>query len=77
MMPTEIKLITKRTRHLIEAANYTLEYCNTVIEQSKKMIFSMNEKRFIGTKDVRWHTPMHDPLKEAAKGPQSASCRDC
>ena len=52
MIP-EIKLITKRTRHIIEAANYTLEYSNTIIEQSKKLILSMNQQHFIDTKDIR------------------------
>ena len=46
MMPAELKLITERTHHLIDAANHTLEYSKTVIEQSKKLILGINEKRF-------------------------------
>jgi len=45
MMPAELKLITERTHHLIDAANHTLEYSKTVIEQSKKLILGINKKR--------------------------------
>ena len=45
MIPAELKLITERTRHLIDAANRTLEYSKKIIEQSKKLIFGINEKR--------------------------------
>ena len=45
MMPAELKLITERTHHLIDAANHTLEYSKIVIEQSKKLILGINEKR--------------------------------
>ena len=45
MMPAELKLITARTHHLIDAANHTLEYSKTVIEQSKKLILGINKKR--------------------------------
>ena len=45
MIPAELKLITERTRHLIDAANHTLEYSKKIIEESKKLIFGINEKR--------------------------------
>ena len=45
MMPAELKLITERTHHLIDAANHTLEYSKTIIEQSKKLILGINKKR--------------------------------
>jgi hypothetical protein len=46
MMPAELKLITERTPHLIDAANRTLEYSKTIIEQSKKLILGINEEHF-------------------------------
>ena len=46
MMPVELKLITERTHDLIAAANHTLEYSKTVIEQSKKLILGINENAF-------------------------------
>ena len=52
-MPVELKLITERTHDLIAAANHTLEYSKIVIEQSKKLILSMNQQYFIDTKDIR------------------------
>ena len=45
MIPAELKLITERTHDLIAAANHTLEYSKIVIEQSKKLILGINEKR--------------------------------
>jgi hypothetical protein len=45
MMPVELKLITERTRNLIEVANQTIEYSTTIIEQSKLLILGINEKR--------------------------------
>ncbi len=45
MMPAELKLITERTHHLIDAANRTLEYSKTIIEQSKKLILGINKNR--------------------------------
>ena len=45
MIPAELKLITERTRYLIDAANRTLEYSKKIIEQSKKLIFGINENR--------------------------------
>jgi hypothetical protein len=45
MMPVELKLITERTHDLIAAANHTLEYSKIVIEESKKLIIGINEKR--------------------------------
>ena len=44
-MPVELKLITERTHDLIAAANHTLEYSKTVIEQSKKLILGINKNR--------------------------------
>ena len=44
-MPVELKLITERTHDLIAAANHTLEYSKIVIEESKKLIIGINEKR--------------------------------
>jgi hypothetical protein len=45
MMLAELKLITERTHHLIDAANHTLEYSKTIIEQSKKLILGINKNR--------------------------------
>jgi len=45
MMPAEFKLITERTHYLIDAANHTLEYSKTVIEQSKTLILGINKNR--------------------------------
>ena len=43
MTHTEIKLITERTRNVINAAKHTLEYSQSVIEDSKKLIRSVNK----------------------------------
>ena len=45
MMPAEFKLMTEKTRHLIDDANHTIEYSKTIIEQSKKLILGIDEKR--------------------------------
>jgi hypothetical protein len=45
MMPVELKLMTEKTRHLIDDANHTIEYSKTIIEQSKKLILGIDEKR--------------------------------
>jgi hypothetical protein len=47
MIPAELKLITERTRHLIAAANHTLEYSKIVIEQSKKLILGIISVRVL------------------------------
>jgi hypothetical protein len=54
MMPAELKLITERTRHLIDAANRTLEYSKTIMEQSKKMILGINKKRLEREAAQKW-----------------------
>jgi len=61
-MPVELKLITERTHDLIAAANHTLEYSKIVIEQSKKLILGINEKRLQFTISTRSQTfPGHKP----------------
>ena len=62
MMPVELKLITERTHDLIAAANHTLEYSKIVIEESKKLILGINEKRLQFTIATSSQTfPGHKP----------------
>jgi hypothetical protein len=62
MMPVELKLITERTHDLIAAANHTLEYSKIVIEESKKLIIGINEKRLRFTISTSSQTfPGHKP----------------
>jgi hypothetical protein len=62
MMPVELKLITERTHDLIAAANHTLEYSKIVIEESKKLIIGINEKRLQFTISTSSQTfPGHKP----------------
>ena len=60
-MPVELKLITERTHDLIAAANHTLEYSKIVIEQSKKLILGINEKRL--QRERRGGSACHNPQR--------------
>ncbi len=41
MTIAQIELITVKTREVIDAANHTMEYTATIIEQSKRLMRSM------------------------------------
>jgi hypothetical protein len=54
MTVAEIELITQKTRHVIDAANHTLDYSKTIIEQSKKLILGINEKHLERKAVQKW-----------------------
>ena len=54
MIPAEFKMITEKTRHLIDDANHTIEYSKTIIEQSKKLILGIDEKRLEREARPKW-----------------------
>ena len=43
MIASEIKLISEKTRHVVDAATHTIQYATAIIEQSKRLIRSINE----------------------------------
>jgi hypothetical protein len=45
MISAEFKLIAEKTRALIDEADRTIAYSEATIEQSKKLIDDINEKR--------------------------------